>query len=145
MDYAQRIRYYAAYGKFPRKSDPLPARIIDYLADQIESPVIPFQDLTLRQIQRRNAEVRKFINLTPMDAGKMEALKEWVSQQSNFLTEPSESIDNQIRQWCLSKQYEPPSNRDNLVAEPSFRNASEISKLWSNDILACRTKVDVYV
>ena len=76
LDYAQHIRYYAAYGKFPRKSDSLPARIIDYLADQIESPVIPFQDLTLRQIQRRNAEVRKFINLTPMDAGKMEALKE---------------------------------------------------------------------
>ena len=112
LDYAQRIRYYAAFGKFPRKSDPLSAQIIDYLADQIESPMMPSQDLTLRQIQRRNSEIRKFINLSPLGEGETAALQAWVSQQPHFLTEASEIIDQQIRQWCLSRQYEPPTNRD---------------------------------
>ena len=112
LDYAQRIRYYSAFGKFPRKSDPLSAQIIDYLADQIESPMMPSQDLTLRQIQRRNSEIRKFINLSPLSEDKMASLQAWVSKQPHFLTESSEGIDHQIRQWCLSRQYEPPSNRD---------------------------------
>lgn len=112
LDYAQRIRYFTAFGKFPRKSDPLAARIINYLADQIENPVGPAQELTLRQVQRRNSEVRKFINLLPLTKDKIEVLQEWVGTQSHFLTEPTESIDQQIRQWCLSRRFEPPSNRD---------------------------------
>lgn len=112
LDYAQRIRYYAAFGKFPRKSDPLSADIIDYLADQIEVPMLPSQDLTLRQIQRRNSEIRKFINLSSLDQDGMKTLQNWVSAQPRFLTETAENMDHQIRQWCLSRRHEPPSNRD---------------------------------
>lgn len=112
LDYAQRIRYFAAFGKFPRKSDTLSARIINYLADQIESSTAFAQELTLRQIQRRNSEIRKSTNLLPLNDDKMTDLQKWVGRQSHFLTTTTKTIDQQIRQWCLSRRYELPSNRD---------------------------------
>lgn len=112
LDFALRIRYYSVFGKFPRRGEQIPSNILNYIADQIDSPDAILPALEKRVVQRRNAEVRAFVAFSPLNEAKSAELLEWFNSQADFITQSSDEVEISIRNWCLNKQYESPSYRE---------------------------------
>lgn len=112
LDYAIRIKHYSIYGKFPRRTDDIPDNVLNYLADQIECEETFWPSIAVRTVRRRNREVKKFLGFEKLIDSTRQALLEWFHGQSAFLDMPADRIEAEIRQWCIARCYEPPTNTE---------------------------------
>ncbi len=112
LDYALRIRFYSIYGKFPRQSDNFPDNVINYVADQVESPDTFWPIMASRTVRRRNLDVKEFVGFEPLSKTRHEEFLKWFYNQAEFLNMPSGKIESEIRHWCIARQYESPTNTE---------------------------------
>lgn len=118
LDYALRLKFYCIYGQFPKQTDTIPDFVINYVTDQVDSPDTNWPSKAGRTARRRNLEVKNFLGYKQLTGQRHEAFLQWYHSQAAFLDMPSIQIDAQVRQWCITRKFEPPTTTEiNLLIE----------------------------
>ena len=111
FDVAVRLKFFKVWGRFPTANDHISSKILDYLADQISSDKASWPTGDVRAGQRRNATIKRYLNLALFDAKAKGSLENWLVDSAFVRDSSVDRIGTQIRMWCIDKGYFPPPKK----------------------------------
>lgn len=112
LNYAFRLKFYQKMGRFPRQSDAIAPKALDYLKDQLELSEVEVLDAPDRTERRRHSEIKTFLCLRPFTETDQTELDDWLRSNPGLLNFSTEDLKTSIRVWVLHQGCTPITERD---------------------------------
>lgn len=146
LDYAVKIGFYRLNGRFPKQTDDIASRAIDYIADQVLSTDTKWILPPSRTETRRQEEILKYFGLSEFGPDEVKRLLLRSKSSMVYAAMSYEEYETDVLHWCFSENMRAPQRtfirrthkalRENYAKSEYIRITQKIGNEGQRELLA---------